>query len=250
MDRKEMIKTLSEFLQTTPKYLGVPSFAYEIEAEAETYTIDRQGTITTSEGKVITLDEILHPQEPAVVSEAEAQSLPIDGCELKLPMEGHTGVTLQNLVNMLFSKQHLIMKAFETETPFMDDAFAADLDAKETGSRADLKSALDELGPQRCPGLGFDFEQGTLTLKLEAEGLTPEKIAAFQDLAALMNENAKKQKRASFKQAQDDNPKYALRTWLIRLGMNGSEYKTTRKTLMDNLEGSGAFRRVGEKDNG
>ncbi len=30
MDRKELIQTLGEFLGATPKYLGVPSFAYEI----------------------------------------------------------------------------------------------------------------------------------------------------------------------------------------------------------------------------
>ena len=51
------------------------------------------------------------------------------------------------------------------------------------------------------------------------------------------------QKNASFKPAQEENPKYALRTWLVRLGMNGEEYKASRKVLLVGLEGSCAFRK-------
>ena len=43
-----------------------------------------------------------------------------------------------------------------------------------------------------------------------------------------------------------DNEKYAFRTWLIRLGMTGNEYKSTRKLLLQNLSGNGAFRKPGE----
>jgi hypothetical protein len=40
----------------------------------------------------------------------------------------------------------------------------------------------------------------------------------------------------------DSNEKYALRTWLLRLGMNGPDFKQTRKILMENLSGHAAFR--------
>ena len=43
---------------------------------------------------------------------------------------------------------------------------------------------------------------------------------------------------------QDDNPKFALRTWLIRLGMKGKGYKGVRKALLENLEGNSAFRKL------
>ena len=39
----------------------------------------------------------------------------------------------------------------------------------------------------------------------------------------------------------NEKEKYALRTWLTRLGMNGPEYKTIRKILMENLSGDAAF---------
>ncbi|KUP04285.1 hypothetical protein Q75_15955 [Bacillus coahuilensis p1.1.43] len=252
MERKEMVKRLGEFLGVKPKFLNAPTFNYEIVTEEETYTIDRFGKITTSAGEEQTFEEIINPPEPEEEldktndQEPTAEGLNLDGMELTLPLEGHTGITLRNLVNMLFSKQHLIMKAFDLEGPLMDGTFAEDLSMKETSTFEEFKKALDELGTEQLPGLTFDFENERFTIKLATRSLDPEKIGAFQDLAALINKNAQKQKRASFKQVQDDNPKYAFRTWLIRLGMNGCEYKTTRKVLLANLEGSGAFRKVGE----
>jgi hypothetical protein len=53
-------------------------------------------------------------------------------------------------------------------------------------------------------------------------------------------------KYASAKPINTDNEKYAFRTWLIRLGMTGNEYKSTRKLLLQNLSGNGAFRKPGE----
>lgn len=250
MDRKETVKKISEFLGATPKYLGAPTFAYEIKTELESYTIDRQGVITTLQGRTITLDEILNAEQmkkemkPVAEEQIEESTSSTDEFELKLPLEGHTGITLQNIVNMLSSKQHLINLSFEMTEVFMDETFAEDLHTQTISTIEDFEKAINELGLERCPGLGFDFEEGTFSYKIASKNLTPEKIAAFQDLAVKINETAKKLKHTSFKQAQDDNPKYAFRTWLIRLGMNGSEYKTTRKVLLSNLEGSGAFRKV------
>lgn len=245
MDRKEMVKKLGQFLGVKPKYLSVPTFSYVIATEEETYTIDRQGVITNSAGEVKVFEEIMNPPEEEI-SEVQPAVLELDGIEVTLPLEGHTGNTLRNLVNMLYSKQHLIKMAFETNEPLMDETFPEELSEKETDTFETFKKALDELGLGRIPGLAFDFENETITIKLEMQNVNSEKIAAFQDLAAFINKNSKKQKRASFKRAQDDNPKYAFRTWLIRLGMNGPEYKTTRKVLLQNLEGSGAFRKASE----
>lgn len=250
MSRKEMVVKISEYLGVKQKYLGPPSFAYEIRTEDDVYHIDRYGEITNAEGQLVTFEEIVNPQEvreetvvePEVISEQEDTPF-VDGFELTLPLEGHTGSSLQNIVNMLSSKQHLIMKSLETETLFMDKDFAKELNEEQIDTVEAFKIAVDKQGAHRCPGLSVDLEEQILTFKLIDTPLTPEKIHAFKDLGALINSYARQLKRTSFKQSQDENPKYALRTWLIRIGMNGPEYKETRKTLLENLEGSGAFRK-------
>ena len=240
MDRKEIVKTLSEALGGTPKYLGAPSFSYEVKTEAETYTIDRDGNITNLQGMVVTIDEILKGEH----LEGKIEDTTIDKFELEIPLGEHTGRTLINILNMLYSKQQLIIKALELKEPFIQEAFIENLNLKKTETVEEFKEAITEVGAEGCKGITFDFEKGTFTFKLLGGNLSNEKMSAFIELASLINENAKKLKHTSFKQAQEDNPKYAFRTWLTRLGMNGSRYKDIRKTLLSNLEGSGAFRKV------
>ena len=69
-----------------------------------------------------------------------------------------------------------------------------------------------------------------------------EHLTAFAQLAVLMNQQAISQKRIQAKDVNDENEKYALRTWLLRLGMNGPDFKETRKILMEKLSGHAAFR--------
>lgn len=239
MDRKEIVKTLSEALGVTAKYLGAPSFSYEVKTKAETYTIDRNGNITNLQGMVVTIEEIL--------KEEHREDTSIDKFELEIPLGEHTGRTLINILNMLYSKQQLIFKALELKEPFIEKAFIENLNLKKTETLEEFKKAITEVGVGGSKGLTFDFDKGTFTFKLLGGNLSNEKISAFIELASSINENAKKLKHTSFKQAQEDNPKYAFRTWLTRLGMNGSRYKDIRQTLLSNLEGSGAFRKVSQE---
>ncbi len=59
---------------------------------------------------------------------------------------------------------------------------------------------------------------------------------------------AKNLNRINSKPDTSDNPKYAMRCFLLRLGMIGAEFKATRKVLLRNLTGSSAFRHGGEND--
>ena len=49
-------------------------------------------------------------------------------------------------------------------------------------------------------------------------------------------------KSASPKPQQNENPKYAMRTWLLRLGFIGEEFETARDILTRRLSGDAAFR--------
>ena len=69
----------------------------------------------------------------------------------------------------------------------------------------------------------------------EGEGL------AYSSFIDLLTKSLKEQKRVNASKAQTENPKFAMRVYLIKLGMVGDEYKQTRKILLRHLAGSSAF---------
>lgn len=85
MERREIVQALSDYLGANPNYLGVPSFAYEIKTDEETYTIDRDGVITISAGRVVTLDEIMNSeqQEENLKALQSENNISIDSVEIE-----------------------------------------------------------------------------------------------------------------------------------------------------------------------
>jgi len=237
MDRKSIVNALSEYFGTKSKYLGAPTFGYVVKSDGEVYTVDREGVIYRN-GIETTLEAVICP-----VSEEVAQVNVIDSIEIKLPLEGHTGATLQNLINMLTSRQHLLMKALELKEPIIDDQVAEELSKTQVDSIEDFKSAYENALNNRHANLVFEFEKGTMTITFLSEQFKEDEIRAITVLVSSINEFSKKQKRASYKKVQDDNPKFAFRTWITRIGMKGNEYKEARKVLLSNLEGNGAYRK-------
>lgn len=178
------------------------------------------------------------PQE----AEDQTDEVPLD-LELSFPVSQHNGVTLRNLVNLLYSRGKLIGKA--------------------TGGHFHVEEGLvEKLKDDSCTFAIMNFINAVSDYEAEhgaaLEGLkiTTEKViftgfptapdhehlTAFAQLAVLMNQQAISQKRIQAKDVNDENEKYALRTWLLRLGMNGPDFKETRKILMENLSGHAAFR--------
>lgn len=71
---------------------------------------------------------------------------------------------------------------------------------------------------------------------------------AYCTFISMLCEFAKNQKHINNKPETTDNPKYTMRCYLLRLGMIGAEYKSTRKVLLRNLSGSSAFRKAGNSN--
>ena len=190
-------------------------------------------------------DEV-YAEEPESEEQSEAEDqpeeVPLD-LELAFPVSQHNGVTLRNLVNLLYSRGKLIGKA--------------------TGGHFHVEEGLvEKLKDDSCTFAIMNFINAVSDYETEhgaaLEGLkiTTEKVnftgfptapdhehlTAFAQLAVLMNQQAISQKRIQAKDVNDENEKYALRTWLLRLGMNGPDFKETRKILMENLSGHAAFR--------
>lgn len=63
-------------------------------------------------------------------------------------------------------------------------------------------------------------------------------VHAYQQLVAALGRTAREQHRISAKESIQDNLKYAMRLFLVRLGFVGDEYKQSRKILLRNLSGN------------
>lgn len=74
-----------------------------------------------------------------------------------------------------------------------------------------------------------------------------EKIEACIYLLRQASQMAASTGKARMKPCDDSNPKYSMRTWLLRLGFIGDEYARPRQTLLNGLTGDGAFFNEEEK---
>ena len=83
---------------------------------------------------------------------------------------------------------------------------------------------------------------GTIEFRAFNGTLHAGKIKAYIQFCLALVAMAKASKSASARVSITDNPKYAMRCWLLRLGFIGDEFTTARKHLTDLLPGDCAFR--------
>ena len=102
-----------------------------------------------------------------------------------------------------------------------------------------------------CLNLHATFSKGTIEFRLfqfadktatRKGGIHGGEIKSYIQLCLALSEMAKELKTASPKEPQRENPKFAMRTWLMRLGFIGEEFATAREILTRNLDGDAAFR--------
>ena len=95
------------------------------------------------------------------------------------------------------------------------------------------------------------FTKGTVEFRLfqfdapsngKQNGLHAGQLKRYIQLCLALSQMAKEVKSASAKPQQSENPKYAMITWLLRLGFIGDEFKTARDVFTNRLSGDGAFR--------
>ena len=170
-----------------------------------------------------------------------------DGLHIHIGADGHTARTILNLANQMRARERLIWGAIggseerERWCKDTDDWGLKDLERQVKAGRS-LES-LDPCDRYHKLNLAALRRHGTVEFRLfELKGdLDADRIEAFINLALGMNASAKAAKSASADRVETENPKFAMRTWLNRLGMIGPEFATTRRVLTENLEGNGAW---------
>ena len=95
------------------------------------------------------------------------------------------------------------------------------------------------------------FTKGTVEFRLfqfdkpsngKQNGLNAGQLKSYIQLCLALSQMAKGVRTASPKPQQSENPKYAMRTWLLRLSFIGDEFKTARDVFTNRLSGDTAFR--------
>ena len=204
---------------------------------------------------------------------AKAVSDPIHGCgvHVHIGANGHDARTLRNLTNIMASHEDLLIDAINiaesrtgTYCKVTDRRFLERLNKKKPDTMAKLADIWYEenhatYGRNRhynesryhMLNLHATFTKGTVEFRLfqfdnpTAErkgGLHAGQLKAYIQLCLALSQSAKTARSASPAARQTDNPKYAMRTWLLRLGFIGEEFATAREMLTRRLDGDAAFR--------
>lgn len=217
-DRKALVRAMVELLGEPPVYQGAPSFAYAVGG----YRVDKDGMVSVPEDtapedirKLVDAlrEKGFQPVEPAEQPTAAADSNPAQADDedlrfliIKVPRDGFTPETEENLRRIIASKAPLLKKALETDS-------------------LDLVFTDNAIRFQWFTLHGIDGEAD-----------------AYNRLVTAMCKMAKEQKRVVAKECATDNEKFAMRLFLIRLGFIGDEYKTARRILLRNLTGNSSWR--------
>ena len=276
--RKALVKVISETTGARAVYKFMPTCNYEIDY----FTVTKDGTLlfddrSDSEEVEKVLEAIAQAGFECEEAKETAQDTPAAEAEdapqeaeqaateaysaedgeqgeavsltVSLPAAQHTGTTLRNLVNLIYTRASLLNKALGTAfrvdegltDALLDDSAILTAEA----FRRTIAAYEDEHG-KAIDGLTITPE--TITFATLPETDDPTVIRTFTELCALMNKQALTQKRIQAKEVSEENEKYSLRIWLLRLGMNGPDHKEARKVLLANLSGHCAFRTEAGKE--
>ena len=215
-----------------------------------------------------TLQELIR-----VLRKAGAKSDATRGCGVHIHIggNGHTPQTLRNLANIMASHESLLASALNIDRRRMasycrtvNPTFLQQVNKKKpttmsqladiwyTGNGADWgRSQHYNDSRYHMLNLHATFTKGTIEFRLfqfdapadgKRNGLHAGQLKSYIQLCLALSEMAKEVKTASPKPQQTENPKFAMRTWLIRLGFVGEEFQTARELLTKRLDGDAAFR--------
>ena len=227
-ERKALVQAMGEILEVKPKYLGMPTAAYQVDY----FHIDKTGAVefddradseeienllerlaergivaapaeTAQEGG--TAEESADAENKAEEPETEAQGADL-GLTVAMPRDSFTDAALENLRKLVDAKGSLIKKALAVSS------------------------------------LPIETDGEKVSFPWFAEGQDSESVKAYTHFIAAICDMARNQKRITAKEKPADNEKYAFRCFLLRLGFIGAEYKVERKILLKNLSGSSAFK--------
>ena len=198
--------------------------------------------------------------------EAGAKAHSSCGIHVHIGLGEHTPKTLRNLVNLVNAKEDLLTAALQISPGRraqwcrpVDPDFLATLNRARPSTLEDFariwydtryweSHAHQHYDPSRYRLLNLHsvFQKGTIEFRAFNSTLHAGEVKAYIQLCMAISHKALTVASASPARPDTDNPAYTFRCWLLRLGLNGDEFKTARTHLLKHLPGNAAWRNGAE----
>lgn len=224
-------------------------------AATREYSVELVSPILTYQEDIETLQELVRRLR-------KAGAFTNNSCGIHIHLDGadHTARSIRNFVNIIASKNDLFYKALQIEPSRMgyckkmDEILVEKINRKKPKTLAQIESLWYEgysesttrhYHSSRYHFLNLhSFFNGNHTVELRGfnSELHAGKIRSYIVLSLALNRQALTQKCASAKKPQVENEKFAMRTYLNRIGFIGEEFANCREHLTTHLEGSAAWR--------
>ena len=185
------------------------------------------------------------------------------GLHVHVDASNHNRQSLKNLIGIMYSKEDILFKALQVNEarakrwckkvrePMLKKARL--LSADETQDLTLLENVwyegevkkADHYNWTRYYALNLHsvFYRGTVEWRCFNSTLDPVQAAAYVNLCLAISAQAIAQRSTVMQKTHSDNELFTFRVWLVRLGLNGSEFKATRDCLLAHLDGDRAWRR-------
>lgn len=273
--RSTAARVIAGYFNTTATHVGGTYDAYTVRdnddrqwkvvSDASLRCTDRNGRGASKLYSVEFVSPICHYEDIETIQElvrklraAGARVNSSCGIHVHINAAPHTAKTLRNIVNIMASKEDLLYKtlridvARERYCKKMDTRFLEEMNSKPPLTLDDVKSKWYDGGDYsyrhydesryRALNLHSVFNKGTIEFRLFNSTLHAGEVKAYIQLCLAISHQALVQKSARKTKTQSDNEKYTFRTWLLRLGLIGDEFKTARQHLLKNLDGNIAWK--------
>lgn len=276
LTRNRAARTIASYMGTHATHVGGTYDAYTVrDTQGRTWKIVSDSSIhaeargnreATASYRVEVVSPICKYEDIPLVQEVVRQlrhngAKVNSSCGIHIHVDAsrHSPQTLRNIVNIMASKEDLLYKTLQVES----------WRELEYCKKADLRF-LDEVNVQRpktmeqIERLWYDgssgrdthyhytryhalnlhsvFSKGTIEFRMFNSTLHAGEVKSYIQLCLAISHQALVQRTASRSRTQSSNEKYTFRTWLLRLGMIGDEFKSARQHLLKNLDGNIAWR--------
>jgi hypothetical protein len=227
----------------------------QIVSATNEYSVELVSPILTYREDIETLQELVRKLR-------RAGAFTNDKCGIHIHLDGadHTPRSIRNFVNIIASKNDLFYKALQVAPERMsyckkmDTYLIEEMNKKKPTTMQEIEDiwyrGYRESRDRHYHQSRYHFLNlhsfFTRNRTVELRGFNSElhagKIRSYIVLALALNNQALTQKSASAKKPQVENEKFAMRTYLNRIGLIGEEFKNCREHLTSALSGSAAWR--------